>query len=123
MSINGFGFLQGATVKVGGKPCLSPSVVSTILVTCVTPPGASGPADVAVTNPGLPPGNMAGIIAGGFTYQPTVTLSKTGNGSVGGNPGSYPFNSTAAFTATPAAPATSSSAGRWTASSSASATR
>lgn len=50
ITITGTQFEAGATVTVGGQPCASVVVVSDTQITCVTPAGADGAADVVVSN-------------------------------------------------------------------------
>ncbi|MHC4780537.1 MAG: IPT/TIG domain-containing protein, partial [Planctomycetota bacterium] len=51
-SIQVFGqrFVSGATVTIGGTAATNVTFVSATEVTCDTPAGATGPADVVVTN-------------------------------------------------------------------------
>jgi hypothetical protein len=51
LTINGTGFVTGATVLVGGASATSVVVVGTTQITCVTPAGTAGARDVKVTNP------------------------------------------------------------------------
>jgi hypothetical protein len=63
--------LSGVTsVKIDGNECKSFTVVDVHTVNCLTPAGAVGPKDVAVTNPG-----GTATIVGGFTYGlPSISL-------------------------------------------------
>src|SRR5262249_12034149 len=56
---------QGVRVLVGGKPCVPLSAGSTTAVTCITPPGVSGPADIVVINPD----KQATVYRNGFIYK------------------------------------------------------
>jgi LPXTG-motif cell wall-anchored protein len=49
MTIVGTGFVAGATVTIGGKPCTS-VVVSSTSITCVVPEGTLGAVDIVVVN-------------------------------------------------------------------------
>jgi hypothetical protein len=51
ITITGTNFVNGATVTVGGASATSVVVVSQTSITCVTPTGTVGAADVVVTNP------------------------------------------------------------------------
>ncbi len=62
--IEGVDFREGASVTVGGLTCIDVVVESDSRITCVTPPGEPGVADVVVTNPD---GQSATAI-GGFSY-------------------------------------------------------
>ncbi|MHC5018853.1 MAG: IPT/TIG domain-containing protein [Planctomycetota bacterium] len=80
VSITGTNFVSGASVTIGGFSASSISIVSATLITCTTPAGTAGPANVEVTNPSSAPGTLVG----GYTYLgPPPTL-----GSV--NPSSGP---------------------------------
>ncbi|MCU0723802.1 MAG: DUF2341 domain-containing protein, partial [Planctomycetes bacterium] len=59
VTIFGRGFETGAEVLVGGTPATGITCVDSMTVTCTTPAGAPGPADVSV-------GGM--VLPGGFTY-------------------------------------------------------
>ena len=52
ISVFGVCFEDGATVSVGGNPATSVVFVDANTLTCVTPAGTAGLADVTVTNPG-----------------------------------------------------------------------
>ena len=52
ITINGSNLLSTSAVSIGGVPAASFTVVSVTSVTAVTPPGAAGPAAVAVTTAG-----------------------------------------------------------------------
>ena len=73
LTINGAGFQTGATVTVGGVACTSVTVVSPTKITCTTPSGTLGSADVVVTNPD----NQTVTDAGAFTYQTAPTPPTT----------------------------------------------
>jgi len=65
-SIVGRGFLEGATVTIGGNPAEDVRVVEATLITFTIPPGAEGAKDVVVTNPDGQKWNLYG----GYTYNP-----------------------------------------------------
>ncbi|MCI0341961.1 MAG: IPT/TIG domain-containing protein [Planctomycetales bacterium] len=72
VTIAGTGFLPGATADFGGTAATSVVVVSTTQITCVTPTGTPGPANVSVTNAAASPGTLVN----GYTFQGTPpTLS------------------------------------------------
>ncbi|MBM3235253.1 hypothetical protein FJZ31_03030 [Candidatus Poribacteria bacterium] len=64
-SITGSGFLQGATVTVGGAPATDVVVTSTLIIFTI-PPGVEGTKDVVVTNTD----GQKGTLRGGYTYNP-----------------------------------------------------
>lgn len=66
-TITGTNFTSDCTVSIGGAAATSVTFVSSTTVTCVTPPGALGIADVRVTN-GDAGGDLSVTLAGGFTY-------------------------------------------------------
>jgi hypothetical protein len=70
ITIAGTGFAPKASVAIGGKKAKKVKVISSTKITAVTPPGAEGPAAVAVRNPGLP----AAILKDAFTYVPAPTV-------------------------------------------------
>lgn len=82
VTITGTGFESGATVTIGGAAATSVSFVNSTTLTAVTPSGAVGSADVAVTNPAA----TAGTLTGGYTYAaaPTVTGISPASGSESG---------------------------------------
>ena len=51
VTLAGTGFLQGATVTIGGNNCSNISVASGTSLTCVTPAGSTGTVSTVVTNP------------------------------------------------------------------------
>jgi hypothetical protein len=71
VTITGASFVSGATVLIGGGVCTTPTITSATTITCVTPPGAVGAADVIVTNPGQP----ASTLTGGFTYAAPAAVA------------------------------------------------
>lgn len=70
-NLAGSGFLAGAVAKfggsggVGGMP-VAAAFVSPVKLTCVTPPGTAGLADVVVVNPDTTESDASGF--GAFTY-------------------------------------------------------
>jgi hypothetical protein len=86
VTINGTGFLSGATVEFGaGSACTSVNVVSNLLITCVVPSKATaGPVTVRVVNDDLQPDSLVG----GYLYSsaPTITSITPNSGiPAGGN--------------------------------------
>jgi len=63
IEILGSGFTGASTVAVGGTPATNVVVTSSTRITAVTPPGAAGPTDVAVTT-----GSVLAMKSAGFTY-------------------------------------------------------
>lgn len=65
VTVHGSGFQQGAVVTIDGAPCGMVQVAADgQSLTCVTPPGQVGPADVQVTNPD----GQSGTLTNGYTY-------------------------------------------------------
>ena len=74
LTIIGSGFL-GSSVTIGGAPATAVVVVSPAEITCVSPAGSPGPANVVVTNSDLTSG-QTGTGGNAFVYQgpaPTIT--------------------------------------------------
>ena len=75
VTITGTNLTSGTTVTLDGNPCLITGTPTTTSITCVTPAGAAGPADVVVTTPD----SQQAISLGGFTYfaplSTTVAIS------------------------------------------------
>jgi Concanavalin A-like lectin/glucanases superfamily/IPT/TIG domain len=71
VTISGSHFQQGATVRFDGALATN-VVVTPTAITCLTPPGVLGPADVLVQNPD---GNQA--TSGAFSYVATLSVSGT----------------------------------------------
>jgi CSLREA domain-containing protein len=71
ITLTGTNFVAGATVTVGGRPCAGVTVVNATTITCTTPSGFPGPADVTAVNPNAPGTSGTATLAGGFTYQTT----------------------------------------------------
>jgi len=63
----GRNFAEGATVSVGGVPCLGQVVHHGGLILAVAPAGPAGPSDIGVLNPG----GISAVLTGGYSY---VTL-------------------------------------------------
>ena len=85
ITITGTGFLNGATVSIGGVPATSVAFVSATSITAVTPAHAAGVVSVVVTNPDSGAGTGANL----FTYTaaistPTVTAISQASGSIAG---------------------------------------
>ncbi|TNF24624.1 MAG: hypothetical protein EP329_24575 [Deltaproteobacteria bacterium] len=66
ITLTGTGFQQGAVVRVSGQLCSQVVVGSGASLSCITPAGAAGPANIVVTNPD----GGAVTRTGGFTYVP-----------------------------------------------------
>ncbi len=69
------------TVLIGGRPALNVVAVSDTQITCDTPEGTPGPADITVSN-----ANGTAVLSAGFTYfpTPTITACTPDNGSQAG---------------------------------------
>ena len=83
ITLTGTNFFAGATVTVGGSSAGSVNVVSVSTITCTTPSGTQGPANVVVTNVDA----QTATLNGGFIFQgppPTVTNVNPAVGPVGG---------------------------------------
>lgn len=82
VSISGTNFFSGASVKIGGNTCTSLTVVSSTSISCTTPPGVGGTADVMVTNADGQTDTSLGL----YTYQagPTVTTVSPSGGPLAG---------------------------------------
>jgi hypothetical protein len=85
VTITGTGFSSASTVLIGGNPATSVTVNSSSSLTCVTPAGAAGAANVAVSNPGP----LTGTLVAGFSYitlpppPPASSRWNAGNAVVG----------------------------------------
>ncbi len=85
VTVSGTGFLTGAGVTIGGAPATNVNVISDTMITCTTPPGAGGLADVVVTNAD----GQADTVANAFTFilAPTVTgVNPVSGPAAGGTP-------------------------------------
>jgi hypothetical protein len=82
ITVNGTGFLAGATVDLGGSNCGSVTVVSPTQITCTTTAHAAGAVTATVTNADSQNGNLAAA----YTYQtaPTVSAVAPGFGGIAG---------------------------------------
>jgi hypothetical protein len=80
-TLNGSGFLAGATVTFAGVSATSIVVVSPTQITCVTPAG-SGSANIVVQNTD----GQSSTLVGGFLFEaaPTVSLVTPSTGSIVG---------------------------------------
>lgn len=81
ITVDGSEFVDGTTVTIGGNACAPVTIVSGTQLTCVTPPGTQGAADLVVTTP-----SGSTTDAGGFTYlgAPTVASVAPAGGDVAG---------------------------------------
>ncbi|HXH47938.1 MAG TPA: IPT/TIG domain-containing protein [Terriglobia bacterium] len=70
VTIAGSNFVSGATVSFGGSPASGVSFVNATQLKATTPAHASGPVNVAVTNPD----GTSAVLAGGFMFG-TVSLN------------------------------------------------
>jgi hypothetical protein len=68
--LHGTDFVTGCTVTIGGTPATAVVFVSSTQLTCDTPAGADGAADVIVTNPDLQDSGTSGN--GLFTFNASV---------------------------------------------------
>ncbi len=71
LTISGTGFINGATVTIGGNTCASPVFISSTSMSCQLPGNIAGSYSVVVTNPDT----QSGIKVGAYTYNavPTIT--------------------------------------------------
>ncbi len=85
ISISGSGFLNGATVSIGGLSCRNISVVSASLITCQTPAGNYGAKSIIVINPDA----QSATLANGFSYiaglAPVILSVSPSTGSATGS--------------------------------------
>ena len=75
IAISGAGFINGATVTIGGFPALNVAVASTNVITATAPAGPSGLVSVVVTNPGGASVSFSGVVYPGTTTTTTTTSS------------------------------------------------
>ncbi|HEY1100001.1 MAG TPA: IPT/TIG domain-containing protein, partial [Myxococcota bacterium] len=70
VTVNGAGFVAGATVRFGGVPCVDVVVVDSSTITCTTAAGAPGLVDVRVTN-----ADGTSVVAGdAFLFETPVSV-------------------------------------------------
>jgi hypothetical protein len=83
VTITGNGFVNGATVTIGGTPATNVIVVNDTTITATTPAGTAGARDVIVTTP-----NGSGTLPNGFHYTdapaPTVMAITPASGTTAG---------------------------------------
>jgi hypothetical protein len=70
ITITGTGFAAGATATIGGTVCANPIVTGTTSITCISPAGNPGAANVTVTNPDA----QSSVLANAYTYVPNTQL-------------------------------------------------
>lgn len=70
VTITGTGFVNGATVTVGGAPATAVTWVSATSITASTPEGTTGAKNVVVTNPD----QLTGFLPRGFTYVEATSI-------------------------------------------------
>jgi len=83
VTLTGTGFVNGATVTIGGVPATGVTWNSATSITLTTPAGTAGAKNVVVTNPDT----QSGTMTNGFTYAaaPTVTsINPTSGTTLGG---------------------------------------
>jgi plastocyanin len=86
VTITGTGFVNGATISIGGAAATSVGVASATSITATTPAHAAGVVDIVVTNPD----GQSGRMTGGFTYEtpstppPSVSAVAPASGPVAG---------------------------------------
>jgi hypothetical protein len=78
ITLTGTNFTAGATVNVGANPATGVVVVNATTITCTTPAGAVGAADVSVTTAG-----GTASLAAAFTYNPSPTITTVEPDAVG----------------------------------------
>ncbi len=81
LTLNGSGFISGATIMVGATPCTSVNFINSTQLTCTTPSG-TGVKSVAVSNPD----SQTASLTSAYTYQnaPTLTLVSPTSGALAG---------------------------------------
>jgi len=82
VTITGDDFVDGATVRIGGKDATDVVFVSATQITAKTPQGSAGSTNIVVTNPA----SLSDTLTGGFTYvpPPDVTAISPQSGPVPG---------------------------------------
>ncbi|NCC83602.1 MAG: hypothetical protein EOM03_05680, partial [Clostridia bacterium] len=85
VTITGIGFVEGATVTIGGTTATGVVVSNATTITAITPAHAAGVVDVVVTNPD----EQSDTLSNGFTYvspppAPTVAGISPASGSTAG---------------------------------------
>ncbi len=87
IALTGTGFLQGATVQLGGTSATGVTVVNSNAITAITPAHAAGAVSIVVTNTDA----KNGTLANGYTYTgpqsnpaPTVTAITPNSGATNG---------------------------------------
>jgi len=82
LSINGTGFLPGATVLIGSSPCGGTTVIFSSLIVCTAPAHAAGVVDITVTNTD----GQLSTLTDSYTYTtpPAVTSISPVSGTTGG---------------------------------------
>lgn len=73
ITIEGSGFLDGATVTIGTTACTDVVVIDATKITCTTPSGTAGARSVTVTNPD----SEVATLASAFTYSEPEPESTT----------------------------------------------
>jgi len=71
VTITGFGFVSGATVKIGGNDATGVAFVDANHLTATAPAGTVGAQNVVVTNPDL----SSTTLTGGFTYSNSIKVT------------------------------------------------
>ncbi len=74
VTLTGTGFINGATVSLGGSSCGSVNVVSSTSITCVTTSHTAASVDIVVTNADL----QFGTLSSGYTYQAAPSVTSVG---------------------------------------------
>ena len=110
ITISGTGFIQGASVKLGGINATGVAVNSSTSISATTPAHAAGAINVVVTNPD----NQSATLTNGFTYNtppppaPTVSAISPNTGTTSGGTSvtitgtNFSAGATANFGGTPA---------------------
>lgn len=72
ITITGSHFLSGVSVTIGGANCTSLSLISSTQITCLSPSGSTGVANVVIANTldAQPEGTRTATLANGFTFIP-----------------------------------------------------
>ena len=82
LTVAGSGFEAGATLTFGSALATSVQVLSSTVITAVTPPGSAGPADVQLVNPD----GQSAVLTGGWLYvaPPAATALTPSTGPAAG---------------------------------------
>lgn len=82
VTVNGTGFLPGASVTFDGFPCNSPNVINSTSISCIVPSNVAGSVSVTVSNSD----SQSHTLASAYSYilAPTVSSISPSNGDIAG---------------------------------------